>query len=56
MGDDTRNPAPRGERDVEDAEDRFYTRTDPNLGGPLPPDPGTTPAELEESDAEPAAE
>jgi len=54
MGDDT---ADRGdEREVEGAEDRFYTRNDPNLPASLPPDPGTTPAELEEPDAGPAAD
>jgi hypothetical protein len=38
-------------RSVEDGEDRFYARPDPNVAVPFPPDPGTTPAELEETDA-----
>jgi hypothetical protein len=41
----------RIERGVEGEEERFYTQSDPRFTPPLPPDPGTTPAELEETDA-----
>ena len=45
------DPEPSLERDVEGEEERFYTRADPSSPAALPPDPGTTPAELEETDA-----
>jgi len=52
---DPEDPAKAGEdrleRGVEGEEDRFYTRSDPRSSSSLPPDPGTTPAELEETDA-----
>ncbi|HET7177275.1 MAG TPA: hypothetical protein VFI63_01160 [Solirubrobacterales bacterium] len=49
--DDPKGPEPDDERGVEGEEERFYTRSDPRGTVSLPPDPGTTPAELEETDA-----
>ncbi len=44
---DAANRAPSIERGVEGEEERFYSRSEPGSAAPLPPDPGTTPAELE---------
>lgn len=49
---DPKEPEPADERGVEGEEERFYTRSDPRGAASLPPDPGTTPAELEEADAD----
>jgi hypothetical protein len=48
---DPQDPEADEERGVEGEEERFYTRSDPRGAASLPPDPGTTPAELEEADA-----
>lgn len=48
---DPPEPEPADEREVEGEEEHFYKRSDPLGAVSLPPDPGTTPAELEETES-----